>query len=116
MYTRARFIQGIFNFEGLGLDKPSKLGAVATYKVPPDKRAQIVYFRAGNSTDALICVAIQRDDKTSRYFPIGARQSIHVPMVVTEDVFPESKLELVVSAPKGVCGTVIVDLGLVEVD
>jgi hypothetical protein len=37
-------------------------------------------------------------------------------MVVTEDVFPESKLELVVSAPKGVCGTVIVDLGLVEVD
>jgi len=35
---------------------------------------------------------------------------------VTEDVFPESLIELLVAAPKGVAGTVIVDLGLIEVD
>jgi len=116
MYTKAKFIQGIFNFEGSGLEAPSRLGPVATYKVPADKRAQIVYLRAGNSADALICVSLRRDDQLTRYFPIGARQSIHIPMVVTEDVFPESKIELLVAAPRGVSGTLILDLGLIEVD
>jgi hypothetical protein len=116
MYTKPKFIQGIFSFEGSGLDTPSKLGPTATYKVPADKRAQIVYLRAGNSADALICIALKRDDQLTRYFPVGARQSIHIPMVVTEDVFPESKIELLISAPKGIAGTVIIDLGLIEVD
>lgn len=116
MYTKAQFIQGVFAFEGAGLETPGKLGAGAAYKVPPDKRAQIVYLRAGNSADALICLSLQRDEKVIRYFPIGAKQSVHVPLVVTEDVFPESRIEILVSAPKGVSGTVIVDLGLVEVD
>jgi len=116
MYTKPKFIQGIFNFEGKGLETPSKLGPVATYKVPADKRAQIVYFRAGNSAGALICVSLRRDDQLTRYFPIGAQQSIHIPMAITEDVFPESQIELLVSAPRGVVGTVVIDLGLVEVD
>jgi hypothetical protein len=116
MYTKAQFIQGVFGFEGAGLETPGKLGSGAVYKVPPDKRAQIVYLRAGNSAEALICLFLQRDGKVMRYFPVGAQQSIHVPLVVTEDVVPESKIELMVSAPKGVSGTVIVDLGLIEVD
>jgi hypothetical protein len=116
MYTKAQFLQGVFGFEGAGLTSPGKLGAGASYKVPPDKRAQIVYLRAGNSADALICLWLQRDGKVVRYFPVGARQSVHVPLVVTEDVFPESQIDLLVAAPKGVTGTVIVDLGLIEVD
>jgi len=116
MYTKAKFIQGIFNFEGRGLEAPIKLGPVASYKVPADKRAQIVYMRAGNSADALIVVSLMRDQQLTRYFPVGARQSIHIPMVVTEDVFPDSQIELLVSAPKGAFGTVVIDLGLIEVD
>lgn len=116
MYTKAQFVQGVFSFEGAGLETSSQLGPGAAYRVPADKRAQIVYLRAGNSADALICLLLQRDGKVIRYFPVGARQGIHVPLAVTEDVFPESKIELFVSAPKGVTGSVIVDLGLIEVD
>jgi hypothetical protein len=116
MHQKAQFIQGMFGFEGAGLNNPTKLGAGAAYKTPADKRAQIVYLRAGNSSDAMICLSLQRDGKVMRLFPVGAKQGIHVPLAVTEDVFPESLLEVLVAAPKGVAGTVVVDLGLVEVD
>ena len=115
MYPKPQFIQGMFAFEGAGLTNPAPLGPAATYKVPPDKRAQIIYVRAGNSTDALICLTLMRDGKVLRHFPIGARQGLHVPLAMTEDVFPESQLELVVGAPKGVAGVVVVDVGLFEI-
>jgi hypothetical protein len=83
--------------------------------VPSDKRAQIIYVRAGNSGNGLVCLTLLRDGKVMRLFPIGANQSIHVPLAMTEDVFPESQLELTVSAPKGVAGIVVVDVGLFEI-
>jgi hypothetical protein len=49
-----------------------------------------------------------------RLFPIGARQAIHIPLRVTEDLLSETRLEVHISAPKGVAGTVVVDLGLLE--
>jgi hypothetical protein len=116
METKARFIQGVFPFEGAGLPAPVRLGSAATYKVPADKRAQIIYLRAGNSLDQMILLTLLRDGQTMRYFPVGAKQSIHVPLAVTEDVFPESQLEITLSAPKGMAGVVVVDLGLLEVD
>ena len=52
-----------------------------------------------------------------RIFPVGAKQSIHVPLAVTEDVFPESRLEVLVPPPEGGRRRrVILDLGLLEVD
>ena len=113
---KARFIQGVFRFEGAGLTMPVRLGAGASYKVPPDKRAQIIYMRAGNAIDELICLTLLRDGEVMRYFPVGARQSVHVPLAVTEDVFPESQLEITLAAPKGSAGVVVIDLGLLEVD
>ena len=115
MYPKPQFIQGMFGFEGAGLTNPTPLGAAAAYKVPADERAQIIYVRAGNSSAALICLTLLRDGKVMRHFPIGANQSIHVPLAMTEDVFPESQMELTVSAPKGVAGIVIVDVGLFEI-
>ncbi len=111
-----RFIQGVFKFEGAGLTMPVRLGPSAAYKVPADKRAQIVYMRAGNSIDELVCLILLRDGQPMRYFPVGGRQSTHVPLAVTEDVFPESQLEITLAAPKGTAGVVVVDLGLLEVD
>jgi hypothetical protein len=111
-----RFIQGVFKFVGAGLTTAVRLGAGATYKVPSDKRAQIVYLRAGNSIDELIYLTLLRDGQVIRYFPIGAKQSLHVPLAVNEDVFPESQLEITIAAPKETAGVVVVDLGLLEVD
>ena len=116
MNSTPRFIQGVFPFEGQGLEKPHALGVGTNYSVPADKRAQLIYLRGGNSSDKLIYLVLTRDGKPMRYFPIGGNASVHVPLAVVEDVFPESKLEMLVAAPKGVSGAVVLDIGLLEVD
>jgi hypothetical protein len=55
------FIQGLFTVEGRGLEKPVPFPTPAKYVVPPDKRAQTIYFRAGNSCDELICLVLVRN-------------------------------------------------------
>jgi hypothetical protein len=116
MNPTSRFIQGIFSFTGRGLAHPHPLHDSARLTVAADKRGQLIYARAGNSSDALICVVLARDGKPIRYFPIGANASAHVPLAVVEDIFPESKLEVLVAAPEGVAGTVVIDIGLLEVE
>jgi hypothetical protein len=111
-----RFIQGIFAFIGKGIDAPRPLHDAARYIVPSDKRAQLIYMRGGNTASELVLLVLTRDGKPLRYFPIGAKSSIHVPLAVVEDIFPESRLELLISAADGVTGTVIVDVGLLESD
>jgi hypothetical protein len=115
MSPTARFINGVFTYEGKGLDEPVML-AKATYTVPADKRAQLVYFRAGNSEGELVYLALTRNGKIMRYFPVGARACEHVPLAVVEDIFPESKIDVLVGAPKGLAGTIVLDIGLIEVD
>jgi hypothetical protein len=116
MNSTPRFIHGVFAFEGKGLDAPQTLGASTEYNVPPDKRAQLIYMRGGNSADELIYLVLTRNGKPMRYFPIGAKSSVHVPLAVVEDIFPESKLGVLLAAPKGASGTVVIDVGLLEVD
>jgi assimilatory nitrate reductase catalytic subunit len=50
-----------------------------------------------------------------RYFPIGAKGDVHIPLRVVEDLDADTALELHLAAPEGVTGTVVVDFGLVEV-
>jgi hypothetical protein len=116
MNPTPRFIQGIYSFTGKGIDAPHPLHDGARYVVPADKRAQLIYMRGGNSANDLVVIVLTRDGKPLRYFPIGAKSSIHVPLAVVEDIFPESKLELLVSAAAGVAGAVVVDLGILESD
>jgi hypothetical protein len=116
MNSGHQFIHGVFSFEGKGLDEPYALGPGATYTVPADKRAQLIYMRGGNSADEMVYLVLTRDGKAMRYFPIGAKSSVHVPLAVVEDIFPESKLGVLVAAPKGTTGTVVLDLGILEAD
>jgi hypothetical protein len=116
MSSTPRFIHGVFSYEGKGLDNPSVLDSSASFRVSPDKRAQLVYLRGGNSAPELVYLVLVRDGKPMRFFPIGAKSSVHVPLVVMEDIFPESKLEVLIGAPKGTLGTVVLDVGLLEVD
>ena len=115
METTPRFIQGVFPFQGAGLSRLAPLTDGAAYTVPFDKRTQLIYLRAGNSTDELIYLALLGNGRPFRYFPIGARSSVHVPLAVVEDLFPETRLDLVVGAPEGLGGTVVVDIGLMEI-
>jgi hypothetical protein len=112
--SQPQFIQGTIPFTGAGYMKPVMLSG-ASFTVAADKRAQPLYFRGGNSSPEMITVALMRDGKLMRYFPIGAKASVHVQLAVVEDLEPETKLELMILAPEGLSGTVIVDLGLVEI-
>lgn len=115
MLEKPRFIQGLFNFDGRGLERPTKLGPEADYSVPWDKRAQLVYLRAGNSTDEMVYLVLSQNDRPVRYFPISAKGGTHVPLAIVEDLAPETRIGLSVGAPEGVRGTLLVDLGLVEI-
>ena len=115
MHSTPRFLQGIFAFEGQGVDKPGLLHETLAYTVPPGVITQPMYFRGGNSTDELVTIVLVRDGAPMRYFPIGARDAVHVALAVVEDLDEDSVLELQVAAREGLIGTLVVDLGLVEV-
>lgn len=115
MHSNPRFLQGVYAFEGKGLDQPLPVDSGLTYVVPDGVVAQAVYFRGGNAADELIYLVLLRDGKPMRYFPIGAKADVHVPLRVVEDLDSGTTVELHLAAPAGVAGTVVIDLGLVEV-
>jgi len=115
MISKPVFLQGIFTFEGSGMDKPAALHPGLTYIVPPGVTTQPLYFRGGNSTGELITVVLVRDGAPMRYFPIGARAATHIALAVVEDIEDGTTLELHLAARDGLSGTVVIDLGLVEV-
>ena len=63
--------------------------------------SQALYFRGGNTTDELITVVLLRDGVPMRYFPIGAKGDVHVPLRVVEDIEGGSVVELQLAAPVG---------------
>jgi assimilatory nitrate reductase catalytic subunit len=115
MHTKNRFLQGIYQFTGTGIDKPAPLDAALSYVVPDGSVAQALYFRGGNTADELIALVLMRDGVPMRYFPMGAKADVHVPLRVVEDLEGGTAIELYIAAPEGLTGSVIVDVGLVEV-
>ena len=114
MLTKNRFLQGIYPFEGAGLDKPAVISAELSHLVPDGVINQTLYFRGGNTSSELITVVLLRDGVPMRYFPIGAKGDCHVPLRVVEDIEGGSLIELRLIADHGVAGSVVVDLGMVE--
>ena len=110
-----RFLQGVYPFEGKGIESPYLLDPALSYQVPPGFITQPVYFRGGNTAPELIYLVLIRDGKPMRYFPIGAKADVHVPLRVVEDLDSGTVLELHIAAPDGVSGAVVIDVGLVEV-
>jgi hypothetical protein len=110
------FLQGVFPYGGMGLTNPRPFVPELTYKVPEDKRAQLVYFRAGNPTDELIYVLLKRNGKPMRYFPVGAKAAAHVELAVIEDLEPGTSLEVLIAAPENLFASLVLDIGLVEIE
>lgn len=110
-----RIITGTFTFTGAGYASPIALAGVPPYSVPSDKRAQLIYMRAGNSAPEMVSLILLRDGAPMRLFPIGAKAGVHVPLAVVEDLFPDTKLEIQIVAPEGLSGTIVLDMGLMEI-
>ncbi|WP_371821932.1 hypothetical protein [Skermanella sp. TT6] len=115
MDSTPRFLNGVFDFEGRGLSRPAELDPALAYTVPADKRAQLIYLRAGNSLNELVYLVLTKDGAPMRYFPIGAKDAVHVPLAVVEDLFPETRVEVFLAAPEGQAGTLVLDIGLIEI-
>jgi len=115
MTETPRFMQGIYDFEGRGLENLVELDPPIHYKVPSDRRAQFIYGRIGNPNSELVYLLLMRDKKPMRYFPCGARGAMHIPLAVIEDILPDCHLEILLGAPEGMKGKVLVDFGLVEI-
>jgi hypothetical protein len=113
--TKPLFLQGIFPFEGQGLEKTVPIDDSLRYVVPYGATAQVLYFRGGNSSDDMVSVVLLRGGVPMRYFPIAARGATHVVLAVVEDLDGGTALELQLAAPDGAAGSVVVDFGLVEV-
>jgi hypothetical protein len=99
MLERPAFLQGMYCTNGRGTAVPVPLAPRATYRVPSDRRAQTVYFRAGNASSELITLVLVREGAVMRYFPIGARSAMHVSLAVNEDISPDTTLEVLLAAP-----------------
>jgi hypothetical protein len=116
MLEKPAFIQGLFFWEGQGLERPMSFDPRVTYQVPPDKRSQTIYFRAGNPSPEMIYLVLTRGGKPLRYFPVGAKDAIHVPLAVIEDLSPGSAVEVLVAGPAGLKSSVLLDVGFMEID
>ena len=111
-----RFLQGPFEFEGNGLDKPSLIDESLRYVVPAGRRHPARVLPRRQLHQEMITVVLFRDGKPMRYFPIAAKGATHVALRVVEDLLADTVLELYRRrARAAAAGTVIVDLGLVEV-
>jgi len=113
-HAAPRFLQGIFPFAGRGVYEPTLLHDDLTYLVPSKHTAQVIYFRAGNLSDDLLYLTLTANERPTRYFPVGPKSDIHVPLAIVESYPAGTSLQLFIAAPRGLTGSVVVDLGIVE--
>lgn len=113
MEGKPKFLQGTISFEGKGFENPIPLRGL-TYTVPAKMRSQLVYFRAGNSSDDLVNLTLTRDGETMRLFPLGMKSAMHFPLAIQEYLPSETHLELALTAEQGQSGSVFVDIGFME--
>lgn len=104
-------LQTITTVEGEGLNSPSPLNL--TYTASQGCTAGVQYVRAGNASGGMVNVTLLKDGKVMRYFPVAARSSTHVPLSIVEEVQPGT--EVSVSAAGESSGTLILDIGILEV-
>ena len=116
MLENPAFIQGLFAWTGQGLECPVPFDPPVAYHVPSDKRAQTVYFRAGNASAEMIYLVLTNGGKPMRYFAVGAKGAIHVSLAVVEDISPGSTVEILLAAPAGLVSSVLLDIGFMEID
>lgn len=109
-----RFLQGVYPFAGRGFFEIGPLNDALCYVVPGGTRAEVIYVRAGNLSDDLIYLALCVNSQPVRYFPVGPKADFHVPLSITESYPAGSKIEVGFAAPRGLNGSVVVDVGILE--
>lgn len=110
-----RFLQGVFPFAGRGIVDIAAINHELQYAVPKGKTAEVLYVRAGNSSEALIYIALVVNGQPVRYFPLSPSGTQHIPLSITETYPAGTQIEIWLGAPKNLTGLVVIDVGLVEI-
>ena len=111
-----RFLQGVFPFAGRGVYDLAPLHDDLSYTVPPAKTAEVVYVRAGNLSDDILYLALSAGGFPVRYFPVGPKADLHVPLAIVEAYPAATRIDVCLAAPRGLTGTAVVDVGLLEIE
>lgn len=114
--ARPRFLQGVYPFAGRGVFDLAPLHDALSYTVPGGRTAEVIYFRAGNQSDDILYLTLSVDGTPVRYFPVGPKADLHVPLALVEGYPAGARIEVCLAAPRGLTGTVVVDVGIIEVD
>ncbi len=101
VHSTPRFLQGVFTFEGKGLDQPVPLDGALSYVVPAGTSAQAVYFRGGNSSDELIWCGADARRQADALVPDRREVRRARPLRVVEDLDSGTAVELYLAAPPG---------------
>ena len=109
-----RFLQGVYPFAGRGFFEVGPLNDALCYLVPAGMQAEVIYVRAGNLSDDLIYLALCVNSQPVRYFPVGPKADFHVPLSITESYPAGAKIEIGFAAPRGLNGSVVIDVGILE--
>jgi len=109
-----RFLQGVFPFAGRGLFDLAPLDDTLDYTVPAGRTARLVYFRVGNHSDDLLYLIVAAQGAPIRYFPVGPKGDLHVPLAIVESHPAGTRFQVLYAAPRGLTGTLILDVGFVE--
>ena len=110
-----RFLQGVFPFVGRGIVDLGEINHELTYEVPKGKLAEALYIRAGNSSEALIYIALIANGKPIRYVPLGPSGTEHIPLAIVESFPAGTILQVWIGAPKNLTGMVVIDIGFIEI-
>ena len=110
-----RFLQGVFPFAGLSVFQVRPLDDKLSYAVPPGHSAEVIYFRAGNISDDILYLALSVNGTPIRYFPVGPKADLHVPLGIVESHPAGSRIDICIAAPRDLSGTVVVDVGILEI-
>lgn len=108
------YLQGVYPFAGRGFFDLAPLNDDLCYEVPSGMTAGVIYFRAGNLSDDLLYLALSLDGRPMRYFPVGPKADFHVHLSIVESYPAGSRIEVCLAAPRGLTGTVVVDIGILE--
>lgn len=109
------FLQGVFPIPPSGIYERMLVDISLQYTVPAGTQSEILYFRAGNLSDDMIYLTVVANGHSLRYFPLGPHSDSHVELVITESHSAGTCIEVFSSAPRGVSGAVVIDIGIIEV-
>ncbi len=110
-----RFLQGVFPFIGRGLFEQEQVDDSLCYTTPAACEAEITYVRAGNFSDEMLYLILAADGAPLRYFPLGAGASCHIELAIVERHRAGSRIQMNFAAPLALRGTIVLDIGLLEI-